>query len=138
MPTVDSGMNVDGFEAHGGWIASAADLVRFAAHFDRPEGPTLLNPDSVATMFERPTGETGNVWYACGWQVRTAGPNGRGRNTWHVGLLVPGTSTLLVRRWDGLSWAVLFNTHSNPKGEILANLIDSPLHEAADAVAHWP
>ena len=26
----------------------------------------------------------------------------------HSGSL-PGTSTLLVRRWDGLSWAVLFN-----------------------------
>jgi N-acyl-D-amino-acid deacylase len=138
VPTVDAGMNVDGFEAHGGWIASAADLVRFAGSFDRPEGPALLSRETVATMFERPAGESNAVWYGCGWQVRTAGPNGDGRNTWHGGLLIPGTSSLLVRRWDGLSWAVLFNTDMNPKGEILTNLIDGPLHAAADAVKRWP
>jgi N-acyl-D-amino-acid deacylase len=138
VPTVDGGMNVEGFEAHGGWIASAADLVRFAGSFDRPEGPALLNRESVAAMFARPAGNADAVWYGYGWQVRTAGPGGAGRNTWHGGLLMPGTSTLLVRRWDGLTWAVLFGTDSNPKGEILANLIDRPLHEAADAVSQWP
>jgi len=89
-------------------------------------------------MFERPAGETNVVWYGCGWQGRTAGPGGTGRNTWHNGLLIPGTSSLMVRRWDGLSWAVLFNTDSSPTGERLADLIDGPLHRAADAVTTWP
>jgi len=138
VPEVDDGMNVEGFEAHGGWIASAGDLVRFAASFDGPEGPILLNRETVATMFERPVGEKNDEWYGCGWSVRTAGPNGAGMNTWHGGLLRPGTSALLVRRWDGLTWAVLFNTDINPKGEILADLIDRALHHAADAVTAWP
>jgi CubicO group peptidase (beta-lactamase class C family) len=138
VPLVDGGMNIEGFEAHGGWIATASDLVRFAGSFDRPAGPSLLNRQTTATMFARPAKETGSVWYGCGWQVRTAGPNGTGRNTWHSGLLVPGTSSLLVRRWDGLCWAVLFNTDSNPKGQFLADLIDGRLHRAADAVTAWP
>jgi N-acyl-D-amino-acid deacylase len=138
VPEVDAGMNIEGFEAHGGWIASAADLVRFAASFDGPEGPVLLNRETVATMFERPAGEKNDVWYGCGWHVRTAGPNGAGRNTWHDGLLIPGTSALLVRRWDGLTWAVLFNTDTNPQGKILTGLIDGALHHAADAVTAWP
>ena len=49
-------------------------------------------------------------------------------NTWHSGLIA-GTSTLLVRRVDGLNWAVLFNTEANPKGEALSGLIDGLVHE---------
>ena len=79
-----------------------------------------------------------------GWEQRTelrmalrpVGDTGKA-NTWHTGL-IPGTSTLLVRRWDGLNWAVLFNTEANPQGEVLSGLIDGPLHTAADAVREWP
>jgi N-acyl-D-amino-acid deacylase len=52
--------------------------------------------------------------------------------------LIAGTSTLLVRRSDGLNWAILFNTDSNHKNEQPADLIDGPMHEAADAVKKWP
>jgi N-acyl-D-amino-acid deacylase len=137
VATVDGGMNIEGFEAHGGWVASAADLVRFATSFDRPDGPVLLSRESVATMFQRPEGNADDMWYGCGWQVRMARPDTGQVSTWHSGLLMPGSSSILVRRWDGLSWAVLFNTDSNPKGEILTNIINKPLHEAADAVRQW-
>jgi hypothetical protein len=57
-------------------------------------------------------------------------------NYWHNGSL-PGTFTLLVRRYDGLAWAILFNQRSSdpklPDGEI-----DGALHQAADSVAEWP
>jgi hypothetical protein len=49
---------------------------------------------------------------------------------------LPGTFTLLVRRQDGLAWAILFNQRSSdpklPDGEI-----DGALHRAADSVAEW-
>jgi N-acyl-D-amino-acid deacylase len=131
-------MNVEGFEAHGGWIASAADLVRFAGSFDRPQGPVLLSPETVETMFQHPVGNADAVWYACGWRVRTSGPGRAPGNASHGGLLAPGTSALLVRRVDGLSLAVLFNTDSNPKGEFLNPLIEERLHTAAGAVTKWP
>jgi N-acyl-D-amino-acid deacylase len=45
---------------------------------------------------------------------------------------------MLVRRHDGIDWAVLFNRDFNPKKKSLTGLIDGPLHEAADAVKEWP
>ena len=80
-------------------------------------------------------GKAKAVYYGCGWQVRTIG--GGKINTWHTGSL-DGTATLLVRRSDGLTWAVLFNTRNNAKGQYLAGLIDPMVHEAADKVKRWP
>jgi hypothetical protein len=37
-----------------------------------------------------------------------------------------------------LNWAVLFNTDANAKGKAPADLIDTPLHKAADEVKSWP
>jgi hypothetical protein len=50
---------------------------------------------------------------------------------------MPGTYTLLVRRHDGLSWAVLFNQRSDDK-RLPDAAIDPALHRAADAVDSWP
>jgi len=64
-------------DAHGGWIASAPDLVRFVLAVDgRPEPPDLLEPVSIATMTARPQNGlwTGKAWYyAKGWSVRPVG-----------------------------------------------------------------
>jgi hypothetical protein len=67
--------------------------------------------------------------------VRPHGAGGKA-NCWHAGSL-PGTATLLVRRGDGLGWAVLFNQRSQDKN-LPDTAIDSALHRAADAVERWP
>ena len=67
--------------------------------------------------------------------VRPVGPGGKA-NYWHSGSL-PGTSSLLVRRSDGLSWAVLFNQRSEDK-KLPDGEIDGALHRAANAVTEWP
>src|SRR5262249_46899154 len=94
------------------------------------------------TMWARPEGRAGNgkdgkpldAYYGCGWQVR---PVGEGKsNNWHTGYIA-GTEALLVRRFDGLDWAVLFNTTSTEK-DGLADLIDPKAHAAADEVKKWP
>jgi CubicO group peptidase (beta-lactamase class C family) len=134
---------IEVMDAHGGWVASAPDLVRFAAALDRPDRARLLRPAAIQVMFARPAGLPGfteegrprDVYYGCGWQVRVVG--NRGLNTWHIGSL-DGTSTLLVRRFDGLDWAVLFNTRRDPQGRELAGLIDPIVHQAADQVQYWP
>jgi len=134
---------LEAMDSHGGWLASAPDLVRFGAAFDNPETCPLLKAEGLRTMFARPAGAAGRgadgkpapAYYACGWMVR---PIGLRANTWHAGAL-DGTSTLLVRRHDGLTWAVLFNTRTgNLKGKDLAAEIDPLVHEAVGKVKEWP
>jgi N-acyl-D-amino-acid deacylase len=130
--------SLEAMDAHGGWIASAVDLVRFAAAFDDPQACKILQPKSISTMFAPPTGPAAReaddspkpVYYGCGWNVRRVREGQI--NTWHTGAL-DGTSTLLVRRHDGKNWAVLFNT-----GGGLATRIDRLIHAAADEVREWP
>jgi CubicO group peptidase (beta-lactamase class C family) len=134
---------IEAMDAHGGWIASAEDLVRFASAFNDPATCKVLGEKSIHRMFAPPAGPVGHRkdgkpkgnYYACGWQVVKVGPGQV--NTFHTGLL-DGTNTILVRRFDGLTWAVLFNAHETPKGKEPVDLIDGLVHEAADAVKHWP
>lgn len=130
-------------DAHGGWIASAIDLARFACAFDNPADSKLLNARSIKTMFARQPGLLGQdtkgkpkaAYYALGWMVR---PKAKGAaNTWHSGS-IQGTSTLLVRRHDGFNWAILFNANSNPNGKRLISIIDAPMHRVINSVHSWP
>jgi CubicO group peptidase (beta-lactamase class C family) len=124
-------------DAHGGWIANASDLALFAAAFSDAEHSTLLSPSSVARMWQGPTGTEGPVWYGCGWSVRQVGE--AGQNAWHSGLLSGGSSSLLVRRHDGYTWAVLFNTDRSKKTDaVLSGLIDPLIHRAVNQVEAWP
>lgn len=144
VPLVYGGENFEAYEAHGGWIGSAIDLVRFASALDNPQKSKLLKPESIQLMWSRPAGAPGHeedgkpkaTYYACGWNVRPVGDDGRA-STWHGGLIA-GTSTLFVRRHDGVNWAVLFNTDSNAAGKTLSSLIDPLVHQAANAVQRWP
>ena len=144
VPSAYGGWNLEAMDSHGGWIASAPDLVRFACAFDRPDHSPILSADSVRQTFARPPGDAGftpdrqpkPVYYGFGWMVRRVDTHG-GINTWHTGQL-DGTSTLLVRRHDGLAWAVLFNASHDPENKVLASLIDPLLHQAADQVRSWP
>jgi N-acyl-D-amino-acid deacylase len=138
-----TGFCLEAMDSHGGWLASAVDLARFAAALDDPARASWLSPETKRLLYEAPAppvsrnanGSLQPAYYACGWQVRPVGHMGRA-NYWHTGSL-PGTFTLLVRRFDGLSWAILFNQRSSdpklPDGDI-----DGALHRAADSVAEWP
>lgn len=115
-------------DAHGGWLSSAPDLVTFASAVLNADSD-LLSSDTVATMLQRPqhTRDSTGFWYGCGWNVRPV--NDAGLNVWHNGAL-DGTASLLVRRWNGDTWAVLFNTDKSVAGERLALLIDREMHGA--------
>jgi CubicO group peptidase (beta-lactamase class C family) len=144
VPEPYGAWNLEAMDAHGGWLASAEDLVRFASALDHPKKCKILSEKSIEMLFARPEGAPGKTkagkpaesYYGCGWQV-TVVEEGK-MNTWQNGML-PGTSTLLVRRSDGVTWAVLFNSATTAHGKKdPADLIDPLLHEAADAVKKWP
>jgi N-acyl-D-amino-acid deacylase len=144
VPIQYGAQNFEGFEAHGGWIASAVELVKFAAAFDDDRDCPILRPKAIKQMWSRPDGAAGHdengkpkpAFYGCGWSVRLVGSKGK-RNAWHTGKIT-GTESLLVRRYDGLCWAALFNTDENPDQKLLSGLIDRPLHDAAAKVKKWP
>ncbi len=116
VPWPYGGFCLESMDAHGGWIATM-----HAA----PEPPVARNDD----------GSLKDHYYGCGWLVRPVGKEGKA-NYWHTGSL-PGTCTLLVRRWDGVSWAVLFNQRSDDD-HLPDSEIDPALHRAANAVVEWP
>ncbi len=144
VPEQYGAWSLEALDAHGGWIASAEDLVRFASAFNHPKKCKILGEKYIEVMFARPEGVVGknkegkpkDVYYGCGWEVHVFKDGTM--NTWHAGSL-PGTSALLVRRNDGLTWAVLFNSRNMPgKKDEPADLIDGLLHDAADEVENWP
>jgi CubicO group peptidase (beta-lactamase class C family) len=128
-------------DSYGGWTSTAPDLIRFASAFDDPAKCKLLTAPSIDAMYARPEGPPGEdkegkpkaTYYGCGWNVKNPGKR---PTIWHMGLF-SGTSTLLVRRADGLTWAVLFNSWI-PGERAPATMIDPLVHKAADAVKMWP
>lgn len=133
--------NFEAYGAHGGWIASAVDLVRFASAFSEITSSPLLREDAIRTMWQSPEfpprkPSVRSSYYGLGWMVRTVRFMGV-VNAFHSGFIA-GSEAIMVRRHDGLCWAVLFNTASSPDGKSLTGLIDAQVHRAADAVKRWP
>jgi len=134
---------LEAMDSHGGWLASAVDLARFACAFDAPERCQVLGEESIRLMYARPDGLAGYdsegnpkpVYYSCGWQNRVVG-DGK-INRWHTGSL-PGTAAILVRRHDRRNWVVLFNARVSPHASHLAQEVDPLVHRAADDVREWP
>jgi CubicO group peptidase (beta-lactamase class C family) len=128
--------NLRNMDSHGGWLASAPDLVRFAAAFDDAANCPILSADSIETMFSLPATiareeyKPGEYYYACGWEVRDYG-NGR-RNTWHTGSL-PGCYTFMARWSNGVNCVVLFNKRDSDFDKI-----DPILFKAVESVTAWP
>jgi len=127
-------MNVARMDSHGGWLATAADLARFAGRVTvNAAGLGILKRETIAKMVS--PGPVSNpsaaVKYARGWSVRE---DGRG-NWWHNGSL-PGTTTIMVRTASGFSWAALCNTRRQPGDEI--NLaLDNMVWDMARRVSAW-
>lgn len=121
------GMNVSRMDAHGGWIASAIDLVRFAVRVDGfATKPDLLASGSVSTMT---TASRANAGYAKGWAVNSD------NNWWHGGSL-PGTESVLVRTSGGFCWALLANTRS--LDSMYGRSLDQLMWDVVGKVGTWP
>lgn len=104
VPLPDGAFAIEAMDAHGGWLATAEDLVRLVAALEGRDGPALLSPAGRRGMLapvER--GVRHGAHYALGWEVDRGG-----RRYWHQGDL-PGTAALLVREADGAVWSLIAN-----------------------------
>jgi N-acyl-D-amino-acid deacylase len=122
-------------DAHGGWVASVIDLLRFVTAIDgRSAHSNLLSLASVATMTSRPSPPWKPMeepYYGMGWLVRnTSG------NWWHDGSL-PGIRTEMVRAGNGFTWALLFNTRPREDSAFYAEM-DKLGWQALAAISTWP
>ncbi|MBN2476209.1 MAG: beta-lactamase family protein [Pirellulales bacterium] len=130
------GFYLEAMDAHGGWIASAVDLVRFATRLAGDGTPGLLKPRTIRWIASRPAAPVSEgepAYYGLGWSIR---PVGGSANWWHTGSL-PGTSSLLVRTHHGLVWAAVFNRRPR-HGDDFCGQLDQALWRAAGEVKTWP
>jgi len=134
--SVYGAFNIENMDSHGGWLASAPDLVRFVAAFDDAANCPILSADSIETMFSLPATigrenyKPGDKYYACGWNVRDYG-DGR-RSTWHNGSL-PGCYTFMARWSNGVNCVVLFNRRGRG-----IEKIDPVLSKTVKSISVWP
>jgi N-acyl-D-amino-acid deacylase len=137
VPSPYGGWYIEAMDSHGGWIASAIDLLRFIDEVDgRGNHRQLLTKPMIETMVAHPAPPlwvNSDNWYGMGWQVRPVNP---GQNWWHTGSL-DGTSTIMVRAYNGMAWVALFN--SRPKNsDAFEGEVDSGLWKAIGGVTRWP
>jgi CubicO group peptidase (beta-lactamase class C family) len=121
------GMQVERMDAHGGWQATAVDLVKIALIADgKTDVPDIISAASAKAMSTRsPHHEN----YALGWAVN------KYNNWWHMGSL-PGTASILVRANNGMCWTVLLNTRS--KADSFMSDLDKMPWDVVRGIKHWP
>jgi len=132
---------MEAMDAHGGWIASAEDLVRFALAVDGARGEPILSPDAIQVMERTPrpaTDEAGagneSGGHGLGWVVDLSDA---GAEWAHAGALEGSNCSWLVRRPDGTVLAFVFNSLPEDYNGFFGSLIPR-LREALDGVTTWP
>jgi CubicO group peptidase (beta-lactamase class C family) len=135
VPYNYGGFYLEAMDAHGGWIASTIDLLRFVTAVDlRTNRPDFLRSASLEEMIaaNAPVWANSAYWYGLGWLVR---PSGGDANWWHNGSL-PGTSSIIVRSYHNFAWAALFNARTDDG--TFGNELDARLWEALGRATSWP
>lgn len=137
VPWPYGGFALEPMDAHGGWIATAADLLGFLLAVDgRTSPPDVLEAATIDLMTGRPPlaeYQGAAAYYGLGWQVR---PTGADANWWHTGSL-PGTSAIMVRTAGSMAWVALFNSRP-ASADAFFNELDRELWRAVNGVTEWP
>src|SRR5262249_4364897 len=124
---------LEAMDSHAGWIAGAPELVKLACAFMDPKACKILNEESVESMLARPPNldEKQSIYYAKGWLVQQLGMGKR--IYWHDGS-IHGSSTMLVHRMDGITFALLFNSNEEVEKTEPVGVLNGPLHQAVGAI----
>ncbi|WP_163711843.1 serine hydrolase domain-containing protein [Mangrovibacterium lignilyticum] len=123
----NGGNPVELLGAAGGWICSAIELARLITYIDGEPGvKDILKPASILEMTDN-TYAKGPL----GW--KTTFNNGNWIRTGSMA----GTSAMIKRMDDGLTWIFISNT-SSWKGSLLANDINSLMAKICHKVKDWP
>lgn len=137
VPWPYGGFHLEAMDSHGAWLASVTDLMRFLVVCDGRSGRAdILSASTLQDMTARPDlpdWRSASSYYGLGWSVR---PVGADANWWHTGSL-PGTTSIIVRASNGLSWVGLFNSRPADADGFTTEL-DQTFWTAIDGVTEWP
>ncbi len=135
-PMSYSGLDLRSMDGHGGWLATATDLVKIASAVTPADGGLqLLKPASIAVM-TAPVSGINNPQVSLGWVSEEGG-----RKIGHAGALTTGTLSYLLRRADGIVYAVIFNrlpAINLPDIGLLGKELTTGMAKALDDVKSWP
>lgn len=128
-------------DAHGGWIASAQDLLRFILAIDGKRGDALLTEATVTAMetTARPPSTAagaGNVEPSLGLGWNSVEVDG-GYEWSHAGALEGSNCSWLVRKPDGTTAAFVFNSLPEDFGGFFGDLV-TRLRKLLGGVTEWP
>lgn len=122
--------NIPRMDAHGGWIASPIDLVRFLVHVDQSNTvPDIL---SLATQNKMFTPSATRNSYCKGWSLVP----GSG-SLWHNGAL-PSTLSEMKRTSDGFCFAILMNTRPGTGKDNNGSGMGTLLGNIKSTITKWP
>ena len=127
VPRQYGGNNFDVMSAAGAWLASPAELLKLAVRIDGFEGKKdILSSESINKMTKH-TNEINPM----GW-VSTDN-----QGNWKRSGSLTGSSALLKRQKDGITWVILLNT-SNSKGHEFTDNLDTLMTQVINNVNKWP
>ena len=127
VPRSYGGNDIKTLGAAGGWLASTTDLLRLVVAIDGFDDPVdILSSQSVHEMSS--TELLGGS--PLGWR-------GVRKHYWYRTGTLAGTSAFVMRRDDGISYAVIFNTNSW-KGPEFSNDIKYMMERTLAKVKSWP
>jgi len=128
VPKIYGSTNMALLGSAGGWIASPVDLMKLLVVIDGDSRTKdILSAKSIAEM----THVDENGLDPLGW--RSTNENGE---WWRTGTL-PGSSALVKREPNGISWVMITNT-SNYKGPHLAIEMDRIMSGTLRKINKWP
>ncbi|PJJ52774.1 serine hydrolase domain-containing protein [Hymenobacter chitinivorans] len=126
VPAAYGSWNIEAMNAHGGWLFTARDLVRFLLATDgNPAQPDVLTPATQSQMMEP---SDNNRHYGKGWMVSK-------KVNWHTGSL-DGTASCVAQTADGYTWAILLNSRANPNR--FWNDLEKLGWECVEGATEWP
>ena len=128
-------------DAHGGWISSASDLVRFLLAVDGTRGDALLTEATVTAMetTSRPPSAAigaGNVETSFGLGFNSVPMDG-GYEWSHSGALVGSNCSWFTRRPDRTALGLVFNSLPEDYPAFFPELF-SAFNDALEGMTDWP
>jgi CubicO group peptidase (beta-lactamase class C family) len=127
VPPSYGGNDITALGAAGAWLATAPDLIRLLLSVDGFQSrPDILSDESIRFMTDNENG-----FAPVGWKGTIYG------GTWWRTGSFPGSTGMMKRQSDGISWVVLLNS-SAWNGPEIYSYINNMMFRVLSEIKQWP